>query len=335
MVPPMKHTLADEIASTYAAHVTRIYWLVDGVLDRLQARGEPHPNLTPQNVIVDGAWISIAGDDDPVSPTSNVHAIGDMLHQLVAGRDAPAAVTELIAICRSSARPTVAMVRERFRHVGWITPPNHMKVPAWQPPFTARDAKEQALADTLRATPGDTATRQVYADWLEGNGFDARARFLRDDGVRDDPKAIVPLAPVDDVAWRAIAARAPTAGCAVHCPQQWDEKLPTKFDNERTCPACAQRVHYCASADDAKLFGIRGEAIAIDASLSRSRTLEAYLAGRQIREVNLRGVPTMPDGTPFHPTNPPRPLPPFPSIVRPDEQEERGVLARFFGWLKK
>jgi uncharacterized protein (TIGR02996 family) len=69
--------------------------------------------------------------------------------------------------------------------------------------FTSTDAVETDFVEALRKNPGDTATRQVYADWLEQHGFDLRAEYMRspqslgfgDSRVRADSRTRHPANP--------------------------------------------------------------------------------------------------------------------------------------------
>jgi uncharacterized protein (TIGR02996 family) len=136
----------------------------------------------------------------------------------------------------------------------------------------------------------DEASRLVYADWLEGNGDLVRAEFLRmqeqlvvtppDDGgfaVLSDK--LRHLAHSIDVKWRYKVARPLIENCLAvefECPKDWGSLATTEFSDIRYCGACAKRVYYCHTVDDARRQAGRGNCVAVDiVQLRRPGDLEA------------------------------------------------------------
>jgi len=174
--------------------------------------------------------------------------------------------------------------------------------------------KERELLAAVRDDPRDQATRQVYADWLEENGFDLRAEMLRAD---HDTEA-------GDAGWRAVVARAPIAKCVtfeVQCPKQWDALAPVGGDDQRRfCGACHQDVHYVTSVEEARRRGRDRQCIAIDAALATGAAVAAYESGSR----------PMMMGKPAY-------FPPDDLIIsaNPPAPQQPGVMARIKGWFRK
>ena len=68
----------------------------------------------------------------------------------------------------------------------YVGPPGNPPAPRPPPPrlrahkkMLSANVTEQGLLSVLRANPADTETRMVYADWLEGNGLNAKAQLVR------------------------------------------------------------------------------------------------------------------------------------------------------------
>lgn len=85
------------------------------------------------------------------------------------------------------------------------------------------DPREQALVDDIVSDPTDETVREVYADWLEENGFADRAAYLRLDAivarafngtfernVREDAALLIGLSRNLPPAWLALMSRART-----------------------------------------------------------------------------------------------------------------------------
>src|SRR5512139_2641953 len=146
--------------------------------------------------------------------------------------------------------------------------------------FRPRDATEAKLVDAI--AHGDEASREVYADWLEGHGDHARAELLRIqrglDGIADDARLAAgaarmrQLVAAIDLPWRARLSKLPIENCpqfAFSCPKQWSQLAPTQREGERLCGACDRTVYYCATIDEARGRAGRGECVAIDLASPR------------------------------------------------------------------
>jgi uncharacterized protein (TIGR02996 family) len=100
----------------------------------------------------------------------------------------------------------------------------------------SEDAVEHGFVATLRDAPADTATRAVYADWLEERDYVYRATFVRGEvGYVPEP-----------LPWRAVVSRA-TLPCYGRdaCPKTWDALAPTPEDDlARTCAVCSRRIRF-------------------------------------------------------------------------------------------
>jgi len=146
---------------------------------------------------------------------------------------------------------------------------------------------ERTLLDALRDNPSDTATREVYADWLEGQGHAARAEFLRvqlalqaataaDAEFQLALERLRALAPAVGVGWRARVATTFVERCSgvrmeLVCPMRWDRLEPTAQEAVRNCGACKQQVTYCTTIEQARTIATAGGCIAIDAGVRRHR----------------------------------------------------------------
>jgi uncharacterized protein (TIGR02996 family) len=142
--------------------------------------------------------------------------------------------------------------------------------------FATEDGMEQRLLAAIRSEPSDELARSVYADWLEQHGGGIRAAFLRGEAEGESIDRLRELAVVHDVAWRAIASRAPVDRCDEACGKRWCDLVSTSDDTARTCADCDRTVHYCGSLADGVARGSGGAPIAIDAALDRNHVLRAY-----------------------------------------------------------
>ena len=113
-------------------------------------------------------------------------------------------------------------------------------------------------------------SRNVYADWLEGNGQTARAEYLRvereliaipfgahgvDISLRRDnlESRLRELATVIDVDWRVRLACPRVMACNNQgCLRHRGELDPTESPRLRACTTCGENVAYCVDADDCR-----------------------------------------------------------------------------------
>ena len=151
-------------------------------------------------------------------------------------------------------------------------------LPAVRVRYEPTDEVEARLVDAIRTAPSDALAREVYADWLEHNGFGMRAQFMHSETVGvESIDRLRELAVVHDVAWRALASRAAIERCAgPDCPGRWSELAGCEDDARRRCGTCARDVRYCASLIDARAAARDREPIAIDAALDANHVLRAY-----------------------------------------------------------
>lgn len=208
-------------------------------------------------------------------------------------------------------------------------------------PTLAFDADEARFVDALRARPDDAATREVYADFLEQRGAEARAQVAR---IGDAPahrhysaaelaSAWPPIAiamPREEAAWRAVVVDAPIVRCGMteqrnrpvglhvkplvgnHCDRTWRTAGPTGHDLVRRCPArgvtplgelrgCDGLVRYCTSLQACADAGTARESIVLDPALDQDAALRAY--DREAWRFEPRPVP-LPAEPPEAPARP-------------------------------
>lgn len=157
---------------------------------------------------------------------------------------------------------------------------------------------EDDFLELLVARPDDEALREVYADWLRGQGdtiAERRARWLgfqaarrheptlpaRTDGVRPDW-----LSTSLDPAWVALVGRGtvrcPSDDLAFDCPKTWESMHRIEEDDRvRFCDACQERVHFCTTVDEARSIGRSGGCVAISSTVAGAG--RQALAGRRGR----------------------------------------------------
>jgi len=149
------------------------------------------------------------------------------------------------------------------------------------------DQAELDMLAKLAADPIDDATREIYADWLEGHGFPLRAAFVRlelEGGA--DITTCEPLARMvgaSTVEWRAAISRTPIRHCYRKCAQSWHQLAPTSMATEpdapaivRHCATCRLDVPYCARGQVVPA-GHRSIPVAYDAELDHRSSDELYL----------------------------------------------------------
>jgi uncharacterized protein (TIGR02996 family) len=141
----------------------------------------------------------------------------------------------------------------------------------------ADDTEATLLGDVVG---GESASRTVYADWLEEQGDRERAELVRLDMVTGTvgPEADRAanrrreLSERSDVAWRTLVARPLIEGCLeleFQCPKDWGSLTPTSESDVRHCSACEMPVYYCVDVPQARLHAKRGECVALDLGARR------------------------------------------------------------------
>jgi uncharacterized protein (TIGR02996 family) len=196
--------------------------------------------------------------------------------------------------------------------------------------YEAEDPHEAALLAALRANTDDSATREVYADWLEQHGYATRAGFLREEGGEHFEDSLRATADPGDAAWRAAISRPPISRCGVRfgfeCTKRWDALTRTADDQVRHCGACDKQVFFVTSIEEAELRGEDHQCIAIDAAIARGEALATWdRASRPERYIRMGMVaPRLPGEEAPVPAPPPPPPPAKP-----------GLMKRVSGWFKR
>jgi uncharacterized protein (TIGR02996 family) len=138
----------------------------------------------------------------------------------------------------------------------------------------APDFVEQRLIDAITERQ-DATSRLVYADWLEEQGQQPRAEFLRlQEHLVTSPCDIVAaarlrlLAASIELGWRHAVARPVIEGCdrrmSFRCPKEWGSLTPTDRQDVRHCAVCNQDVYYAATVDLARRCVARNRCVAVD-----------------------------------------------------------------------
>ena len=102
---------------------------------------------------------------------------------------------------------------------------------------------------------GEEGARTVYADWLEEQGDEERAEFVRcQDRIHDLPPGQERDAAIEhvralsltlDAAWRVIVARPIIRNCPrAGCPREWGALGPTHSSDLRVCRTCDARLEF-------------------------------------------------------------------------------------------
>lgn len=150
-----------------------------------------------------------------------------------------------------------------------IPPAPHYRGTVTHPPMrrtaTPTDPIERGLLEALQREPHDWAARLVYSDWLEQQGDDEDAAFVR--GEREIPsRAYIESTAA---AWRAITScRAINCG-RLACDERWSTLHATGDARLRRCHICERDVHYCEDRDEVDFHLGRGELVTIDPDLLR------------------------------------------------------------------
>jgi uncharacterized protein (TIGR02996 family) len=173
-------------------------------------------------------------------------------------------------------------------------------------------SQETAFLDAIRCSPGDDATRLVYADWLDEQGDKESARkssYIRlecrlAEIAADSDEYVKLLNQRHETAqnlprrWLVIVTKVKIENCPFSleskCPKCWDRLLPAtstslRFGDElsvRFCEACKENVFYCTSITQAKGHMQSGSCVALDPGVPRQE-------GDLSRLIPARG---------FHPT---------------------------------
>lgn len=131
-------------------------------------------------------------------------------------------------------------------------------------PSDENTEKRMAIAQVAKKTEPEllaavehheAGAREVYADWLEEQGEDDRAYYVRaqdriyamPDG--EDRDAVIErvreLSLRLDAAWRVLVARPIIRACGeANCPRDWGALLPSHTTDQRVCGTCAERIEF-------------------------------------------------------------------------------------------
>jgi uncharacterized protein (TIGR02996 family) len=150
-------------------------------------------------------------------------------------------------------------------------------------------------AEFLRAIaddPDDEATRAAYADWLEENGREQMALYLRLDVERarthrtaerfaELAKEMEALETVLDQGWRSGLQRPgrvlncggagtskPRVRFTFRCPNRWSDLTGPSGASVRYCGDCRRHVFLCESAAEAEHHARKGDCIAINSRVA-------------------------------------------------------------------
>jgi uncharacterized protein (TIGR02996 family) len=145
---------------------------------------------------------------------------------------------------------------------------------------TPSDPVEARLIAAVAA--GDDSSRDVYADWLEQQNDAQRAEFLRlQDRLAamsaDEPyfalasARLRELAARIDIDWRIRVGQHVVEQCTFdfRCTKRWSELAETGHRGIRHCDSCKQRVYYCVTVEQARVYAKRGECVALDTGAPR------------------------------------------------------------------
>lgn len=171
--------------------------------------------------------------------------------------------------------------------------------------------EERALVEAIERDPGDDGARLVYADWLEEQGDDRRAAWLRAEvefhaavvAERDAPRAnllvylrrrsedpserarvvLAGLRETVPMGWIARFARGPIENrrCTsasvryLHdCPESWEHLVHAEHPRVRDCQTCGRRVWFCETVAQAGAAAGQGHSVVVEPSQPRDGTLE-------------------------------------------------------------
>jgi len=127
-------------------------------------------------------------------------------------------------------------------------------------------AREEAvLVDGI--VTGDTASRVVYADWLEERGEVGRAAIVRElvAGGRPDLEMLERLVPTN-VRWRARVLEPAIEACprGAACVGHWGKLEGCRRADLRRCGACTKLVLYCVNVPQARAHVAAGGTVVFD-----------------------------------------------------------------------
>jgi uncharacterized protein (TIGR02996 family) len=141
--------------------------------------------------------------------------------------------------------------------------------PMFEASYLPISPEEAALVDAI--VTGDTASRMIYADWLEGRGDLERAEIVRRlaEGDGPDKELLVALAPTN-VRWRARILEPAIEQCTrADCPRHWGALERTGRADLRRCDRCAKLALYCVNGPQAREHRAAGGVVVFDPFATR------------------------------------------------------------------
>ena len=146
-----------------------------------------------------------------------------------------------------------ARVPETIKLAGYTIACIDLQPPWFEASYGAIAPEEAALVEGIIS--GDTASRLVYADWLEERGDVGRAAIVREliEGRRPDLEMLERLVPTN-VRWRVRVLEPAIEVCPrrAACVGHWGKLEHSGRANLRRCGACAKLVLYCVDAGQAR-----------------------------------------------------------------------------------
>ena len=139
-----------------------------------------------------------------------------------------------------------------------------VRPPLFEASYHPISPEEAALVDAI--VTGDTASRMIYADWLEGRGDLERANIVRRlaEGDAPDQELLVALAPTN-VRWRARVLEPTIEQCKRgDCPKHWGALERTARADLRRCDRCLKLALYCVNGGQAAEHRKAGGVVVFD-----------------------------------------------------------------------
>lgn len=183
------------------------------------------------------------------------------------------------------------------------------------PAFTDED---KVFIRAILTNPEELTAWLVYADWLDENDDSIRAEFLRLSVRLSAPETtqterfgivaqLEDLRPILDADWVAVFDRPQIENCderfAFQCPKQWEKLKGTEDPTVRYCDGCQKQVYYCRTTREAYDRAQRGDCVAIDSTVPRSRD-DLQRDPDEARIISTMGVMLMPEPEPEPPRRP-------------------------------
>lgn len=158
-----------------------------------------------------------------------------------------------------------ARVPEKLKLAGYMIAFIDLQPPFFEASYGPIAREEAALVDGI--VTGDTASRVVYADWLEERGEVGRAAIVREfvAGARPDLEMLERLVPTN-VRWRARVLEPAIEACprGEACVGHWGKLEGYRRADLRRCGACTKLVLYCVDVPQARAHVAAGGTVVFD-----------------------------------------------------------------------